>query len=359
MPRDSSGNYTLPPSNPVVSGTVIEADWANGTMSDIALQLNGVITRDGKLNMLAPLNCVQSVESVPSIYFGAANNGFGFSGSMGYVTCSGTTVARFAATGGGNIFDKTEFGGYIKAGVGSAGPYKMFEQPAAGNSNTINYNVTSVRELMGPTGANEIFAHYYNAANARSISTIYNSFLGVGYDYQAHPTLHPNCTLLAAGGLGAVNNASPGITLQLLADNTGTHINGTISDISFKLDAIEYLRVQNTTAIPEFKVHPRYDNNKLGYANAALAENPPVAGDQGKTIWVQGGTVDIPAGVFTTYDRIQVFNAGSIAATIGPSSGMGFYVSGTTNGVTSVPLPANSGALLTFLGPNTAVVSIF
>ena len=49
MARDISGNYTLPLGNPVVEGTVIEAPWANSTMDDIATQLNGVITRDGKL----------------------------------------------------------------------------------------------------------------------------------------------------------------------------------------------------------------------------------------------------------------------------------------------------------------------
>src|SRR6187399_2644506 len=42
MPRDGSGNYTLPyPA--VVDGTTIESAVHNGTMSDIALQLNGPV----------------------------------------------------------------------------------------------------------------------------------------------------------------------------------------------------------------------------------------------------------------------------------------------------------------------------
>jgi len=40
MPRDGSGIYTLP-YPPVVDGTTIESAVHNGTMSDIALQLNG------------------------------------------------------------------------------------------------------------------------------------------------------------------------------------------------------------------------------------------------------------------------------------------------------------------------------
>ena len=54
MPRDSSGNYTLPVSNPVVDATVIRTDWANPTLSDIANQLNNLLTRDGQLHPTGP-----------------------------------------------------------------------------------------------------------------------------------------------------------------------------------------------------------------------------------------------------------------------------------------------------------------
>lgn len=53
MPRDLSGNYTLPIGNPVVADTIIESVWANTTMSDVTTQLNNVVTRDGKLGPLA------------------------------------------------------------------------------------------------------------------------------------------------------------------------------------------------------------------------------------------------------------------------------------------------------------------
>lgn len=53
MPRDLAGNYTLPLGNPVVTDTVIESTWANSTMSDVATQLNNVVTRDGKAGPLA------------------------------------------------------------------------------------------------------------------------------------------------------------------------------------------------------------------------------------------------------------------------------------------------------------------
>ncbi|GAG30728.1 unnamed protein product, partial [marine sediment metagenome] len=55
MPRDSSGNYTLPAGNPVVSGTVITSNWANTTMSDVANALTDSLSRTGQGGMLAPM----------------------------------------------------------------------------------------------------------------------------------------------------------------------------------------------------------------------------------------------------------------------------------------------------------------
>ena len=69
MPRDTSGNYTLPLGNPVVDGTIIEAPWANDTMEDIAVQLNGVYTRDGKLGPLAPFLVLDGTVAVPGLGF--------------------------------------------------------------------------------------------------------------------------------------------------------------------------------------------------------------------------------------------------------------------------------------------------
>lgn len=69
MSRDGSGNYTLPVGNPVVSGTIIDVNWANSTMSDIAQQLNNVITRDGALGPLVPVASVDGTEALPGMSF--------------------------------------------------------------------------------------------------------------------------------------------------------------------------------------------------------------------------------------------------------------------------------------------------
>jgi hypothetical protein len=91
MPRDISGNYTLPVGNPVVSGTIIDVVWANPTMSDIATQLNNVITRDGVLGATGPIRFTDGSASAPAITFtGAPATGIYRSGTTFGVSVAGT-----------------------------------------------------------------------------------------------------------------------------------------------------------------------------------------------------------------------------------------------------------------------------
>jgi len=85
MARDISGNYTLPLGNPVVEGTVIEAPWANSTMDDIATQLNGVITRDGKLGPSVAFCVLDGTSALPGLSF---------------ISGTGTGLWRATSTGG-------------------------------------------------------------------------------------------------------------------------------------------------------------------------------------------------------------------------------------------------------------------
>lgn len=69
MPRDGSGNYTLPAGNPVVTGTTVSSAWANTTMSDVAVQLNNVLTRDGLLGPVGPFKLVDGAVATPGLAF--------------------------------------------------------------------------------------------------------------------------------------------------------------------------------------------------------------------------------------------------------------------------------------------------
>jgi hypothetical protein len=55
MPRNGSGTYTLPPGNPVVSGTSISSTVQNTTMSDVAAELTNSIAADGQKTPTANL----------------------------------------------------------------------------------------------------------------------------------------------------------------------------------------------------------------------------------------------------------------------------------------------------------------
>ena len=102
MPRDGSGNYTLPAGNPVVPGTVIAATWANTTMPDIASALTNSLSRNGQGGMLAPLQFADGSFNAPSITFtqqptlGIYRNGDDILG----ITGQGADIALFnGATG--------------------------------------------------------------------------------------------------------------------------------------------------------------------------------------------------------------------------------------------------------------------
>ena len=69
MPRDANGNYTLPAGNPVVSGTVILATWANSTLPDLGDALTDSLSRSGSGGMLAPLRFVDGDDTLPAMAF--------------------------------------------------------------------------------------------------------------------------------------------------------------------------------------------------------------------------------------------------------------------------------------------------
>jgi hypothetical protein len=101
MPRDNSGNYTLPAKNPVATNTVIETDWANPTMSDIASTLTHSLSRDGQGTMLAALKLTDGTTAAPGLSFNSEASSGLFRKTAGVIGVSigGVDVADFSATG--------------------------------------------------------------------------------------------------------------------------------------------------------------------------------------------------------------------------------------------------------------------
>lgn len=69
MPRDINGNYTLPAGNPVSPGTVIESEWANTTLEDIALALTQSLSREGDGGMQAPFGIDDGTVTEPGLRY--------------------------------------------------------------------------------------------------------------------------------------------------------------------------------------------------------------------------------------------------------------------------------------------------
>lgn len=67
--RNSSGTYTLPAGNPVVSGTTISSTWANSTLSDLATEVTSSLDRSGRGCMLAATQVTNGTVSAPSLTF--------------------------------------------------------------------------------------------------------------------------------------------------------------------------------------------------------------------------------------------------------------------------------------------------
>lgn len=74
MPRDSSGVYSLPAGNPVVTATVISSTWANSTLEDIADALSDSLSRSGDGAMTAPLELTAGSAAAPSLTFSTDTN---------------------------------------------------------------------------------------------------------------------------------------------------------------------------------------------------------------------------------------------------------------------------------------------
>jgi hypothetical protein len=70
MPRDSSGNYSLPSlGNPAVTGTPITIAWWNGTSTDMASAFTDSLSRSGLGGMLVPFTLVDGSVGTPAFAF--------------------------------------------------------------------------------------------------------------------------------------------------------------------------------------------------------------------------------------------------------------------------------------------------
>lgn len=131
MPRDISGNYTLPAGNPVVTGTTIASTWANTTLSDIATALTQSLSIDGSVTAAKlASNAVQP------------NKMNGYSGVFGVVqaTSASAFVINRSPSVDGIQFPSTQ--------VPSADPNNLDDYEEGTWTPTIQFDVTGNLSLV-------------------------------------------------------------------------------------------------------------------------------------------------------------------------------------------------------------------
>lgn len=127
--RNSSGTYSLPAGNPVVSGTTISSTTHNNTMSDIATELTNSLDRQGRGAMLAPLPLANGSTAAPGLTFGSDTdlgmcrlgaNQAGLSGSLA-IGPAGFTVPASLSTPYLALLNSNQFNFYQQDTRGATG----------------------------------------------------------------------------------------------------------------------------------------------------------------------------------------------------------------------------------------------
>lgn len=152
--RNSSGTYSLPSGNPVVTGTTITSSWANNTLSDISTEITNSLDRSGRGGMTGPLELSNGSVSAPSLSWvsepstgpyriGSHDIGFAINGAKTTEWTANTTTITGAATSNAPALQAFEpsmaTGQYTQIQVGTA---------------ATNNNATVLQYLSNATAAN-------------------------------------------------------------------------------------------------------------------------------------------------------------------------------------------------------------
>lgn len=142
MSRDSSGTYSLPAGNPVVSGTTVSTSWANNTLSDIADELTNSLDKGGRTTPTANLP-MGGFKFTGLAAGSAAGQSVRYEQTLlhGYTTVTGhaTTADVFAAGTFGVLFTGASLT-VTAFPTGTSGDWKLVTFDGV---NTLTHNATS------------------------------------------------------------------------------------------------------------------------------------------------------------------------------------------------------------------------
>jgi hypothetical protein len=221
MPRNGSGIYTLPDSNPVATGEVITSDWANETMTDVEDALTASLPRDGSAPMTGKLSIIDGLESAPALRFTKdARTGMYRKpdGTVGF-TVRGSTAFEFNATGANVPTGKSLT--IVDAPSGDLSAVnKAYVDARVGKSVLTIWEYVPAKDQTVITGADKN-GRLLNYSAISTIVTMNGTVLQPGDDYSLTnantvtlmaPTLYDDDVVMVveiAGGAGPVGPEGP------------------------------------------------------------------------------------------------------------------------------------------------------
>jgi len=136
MPRDASGNYTLPTGNPVITQTTVSSVWANTTMNDLKAEMQDSLSRSGNGSMLAPLKHTDGTVGAPAVTFTTAANSGMYRAATGDIRFALQGVDSFRILAGElQVWDVTDSQWYPLASSKSIGA--VLERVTLGAAQTV------------------------------------------------------------------------------------------------------------------------------------------------------------------------------------------------------------------------------
>jgi hypothetical protein len=298
MPRDLSGNYTLPAGiNPVVTGTLIDTAWCNPTMADFAVQFNNVITRDGLLGATAPLKLVDGLVGAPGLAWAAETNTGLYrisAGNLG-VSILGSKIGQFASTGlavtpavsiNGPFLDFYSNGATSQLSVVKVGNWPTIGIRAFSSGATANGGMLVLAASRGASGVNTSTADgdTLGYVTAEGVTSAGNSFWGAAIKFAqvgASSATRVPAQIQFATGAGGTSD----VTTRLLIDPTGNLTHSSNQYNVYPGGATNY-EIVNRQAAGGFLWY-----GDGGAAGPAMAITGP-----------SGGTFHVHCGQFATYD---------------------------------------------------------
>ena len=360
MPRNSSGTYTLPAGNPVVTGTLIESTWANPTMSDIGSSITDSLDRFGRGGMLAPLRFVDGTVSAPGVSFNSETTMGLYRPSAGTLAIAIGAVARMTMTAAlFTITPPTTFQGAVtfSGGATLTGPIvvdKLYSN-AAPQSFTTSVTTAPDWQIAGSTAASSFMGFSRFAASTGGAALYLGHSRAATVNTQ---TIVQNGDQFAQISFFGSDGVSFREGARIVAESDGTPGVGDMPGrvrIMVTPDGgatpVEALRISQTGAAL-FAAAVSVTGTMVALSDATVATTLNVAGATTlQTTAVIGSNVAIPAGTRVLIDRLGTSPLPALAA------GTVLTLAGSTAGSSTAHLQlisGNTGSTNIFLGDTDA-----